>query len=135
MTLENLVQIKQLNSEPPDQREFDSLVKAAVDRFNDAQNSSLSYASRFDLAYNAAHGLALAALRASGYRSEKRYLVFQCLVHTVNLSKEQTRIFSMCHERRNLAEYEGYFDTDEQLLTELIIVTKALWKLVKEIKL
>lgn len=135
MTLENLVQIRQLKNEAPDKREFEGLVRAAIDRLNDAENDSLSYASRFDLAYNAAHGLALAALRASGYRSDKRYLVFQCLVHTVNLSKGQIRIFSMSHERRNLVEYVGHFETDEQLLAELISGTKELLKLVKEMDL
>lgn len=68
MTLENLVKIKQLHSEPPDKQEFEGLVSAAIDRLNDAENEGLSYSSRFDLAYNAAHGLALAALRAAGYR-------------------------------------------------------------------
>ena len=64
MTLENLVKINQLNSEPPDKNEFKGLVKGAVDRLNDSQLEALSFASRFDLAYSAAHGLALAALRA-----------------------------------------------------------------------
>jgi hypothetical protein len=63
MTLENLVRIHELNKEATDKREFIGLVNAASDRLNDAENNSLSYASRFDLAYNAAHGLALAALR------------------------------------------------------------------------
>ena len=124
--LENLVGIKQLKSEPPDQHEFERLVNAAVDRLNDARNSSLSYASRFDLAYNAAYGLALAALRAAGYRSDKRYIVFQCLVHTVRLSKAQARTLSICHERRNLAEYEGHFEADEPLLAALIATTQKL---------
>lgn len=135
MTLENLLRIRQLHSELADKREFDGLVKAAMERLNDAENSTLAYASRFDLAYNAAHGLALAALRASGYRSDKRYMVFQCLVHTTNLSNIQTRIFSICHDRRNLAEYEGYFEIDEPLLAELIANTKQLLNLVKEINL
>jgi hypothetical protein len=116
MTLENLVRIKELHSEPPDKREIEGLVSAAADRLNDAENKGLSYASRFDLAYNAAHGLALAALRAAGYRSDKRYLVFQCLVHTVNLDKVQVRLFSICHERRNRAEHEGQFEIDKVLL-------------------
>ena len=66
MTLENLVKIHQLKNEPADKHEFEGLVKAAVDRLKDAQHKALSFASRFDLAYNAAHGLALAALRALG---------------------------------------------------------------------
>lgn len=73
MTLENLERIGQLHREPPDNREFEGLLKSALDRLKDANNKSLSFASRFDLAYNAAHGLALAALRASGYRTDKRY--------------------------------------------------------------
>ena len=77
----------------------------AIDRLNDAENEVLTYASRFDLAYGASHGLALAALRASGHRSDKRYLVFQCLVHTTELGKTHIRLFATCHERRNLAEY------------------------------
>lgn len=135
MTLENLVKIKQLNREPRDKNEFEGLVKAAVDRLNDSQVETLSFASRFDLAYSATHGLALAALRAAGYRSDKRYLVFQCLVHTTDLTKTQIRIFSKCHDKRNLAEYEGHYETDEQLLVELIKNTKQLLKYVSGIKL
>ncbi|MNN90505.1 hypothetical protein D3C81_2084630 [compost metagenome] len=36
------------------------------------------------------------------------------------------RLFALCHERRNLAEYEGYMDVDEPLLAELIAATDAL---------
>jgi len=137
MTLENLVkinQINQLNSEPPDKNEFKGLVKGAVDRLNDSQLEALSFASRFDLAYSSAHGLALAALRAAGYRSDKRYLVFQCLVHTTDMDIVQIRIFSACHDKRNLAEYEGHFEPDEQLLSELITNTKILLKYVNRIE-
>lgn len=135
MTLENLVKIHQLNKEAPDQREFDGLVKAAVERLNDAENMSLAYASRFDLAYSAAHGLSLAALRAAGYRTDKRYLVFQCLVHTTDIDKKYVRLFAACHEKRNLAEYEGDFNIDEPLLSELIECTKILRGLVAELSL
>jgi hypothetical protein len=130
MILENLVRIHQLNKEAADKREFDGLVNAASDRLNDAENSSLSYASRFDLAYSAAHGLALAALRAAGYRSDRRYIVFQCLIHTTTINKKYIRLFSKCHEKRNLAEYEGHFKADEQLLSELLTCTKELRRIV-----
>lgn len=135
MTLNNLVKIRELHEEAADKREFEGLFNAACDRLNDAQNDSLSYASRFDLAYNAAHGLALAALRAAGYRSDKRYIVFQCLVHTTEIDKTTVRIFSKCHDKRNLAEYEGHFEADEQLLSELITCTKKLKTLVDKIEL
>ena len=32
----------------------------------------------------------------------------------------RVRLFALCHERRNLAEYEGYVDEDEALLTQLL---------------
>ena len=78
--------------------------------------------SRFDLAYNAAHALSLAALRWQGYRSENRYLVFQCLAHTLQLPPEQWRVLDQAHRKRNLAEYEGELDVDAALLAALIRV-------------
>ena len=30
------------------------------------------------------------------------------------------RLLALCHERRNLAEYEGYMDEDEALLGQLM---------------
>ena len=77
--------------------------------------------SRFDLAYNAAHALALAALRWHGYRSDNnRYVVFQVLPHTLKLKTGVWRILDKCHHMRNVAEYEGHLDVDDQLLNELI---------------
>lgn len=130
--LENLVRTGGLKAEPPDANESAGLLRSAVDRLKDAHNSALSFASRFDLAYNSAHALALYALRQKGYRSDKRYLVFQCLAHTADVSKIQIRIFALCHERRNLAEYEGYLDIDEKLLAELLQATDALLEKISE---
>ena len=124
--MENLVRSGSLKPEPTDLKECEGLLHSAIDRLKDAHNPALSFASRFDLAYNAAHALALTVLRLQGYRSDKRYLVFQCLVHTLDLSKLQVRQFVLCHERRNLAEYEGYMNVDEALLAELIAATDAL---------
>jgi hypothetical protein len=81
--LENLVEIGKLKPEPPAQTELDGLIHSGTVRFADAKNDKLSFESRFDLAYNAAHAHALAALRFHGYRSENRYLVFQSLEHTL----------------------------------------------------
>lgn len=124
--LDNLLRTGGLKAEPPDRKECQGLLRSAVDRLQDAHNPALSFASRFDLAYNAAHALALTALRLQGYRSDRRYLVFQCLAHTLAVSKAQVRLFALCHDRRNLAEYEGYMDVDEPLLAELIAASDAL---------
>lgn len=124
--LENLLRSGGLKAEPPDRKECEGLLRSAIDRLQDAHNPALSFASRFDLAYNAAHALALTALRLQGYRSDRRYLVFQCLTHTLGMGKVQVRLFALCHERRNLAEYEGYMEVDEVLLAELIAATDTL---------
>lgn len=79
--------------------------------------------SEDDLAYNAAHAL---ALRRAGYRSNNRYLVFQALEHTVGMAMEKWRILAKAHERRNLAEYEGHMENDDRLLAELIATANEL---------
>lgn len=122
--LENLVKIGKLKAEPPRADELAGLRKSGLDRLQDAQNEQLAYASRFDLAYNAAHALALCALRRKGYRSENRYIVFQVLPHTTGLST--WRVLDKAHHQRNLAEYEGYLEVDEQLLEDLIVATQQL---------
>lgn len=118
--LDNLARIGKLKAEPPAQVELDGLVRSGRVRLRDAENAALSLESRFDLAYNAAHALSLAALRWHGYRSENRYLVFQCLEHTIGLEKAQWRVLDQAHNKRNLAEYEGDVDVDNALVDALI---------------
>jgi len=122
----NLVKTGSLKAEPPDRKEFEGLVRSGLVRLKDAQRPELSLESRFDLAYNASHALALAALRLNGFRSENRYLVFQSLAHTIELPTAEWRVLALCHDRRNLAEYEGALDIDEQLLTDLLRITAGL---------
>lgn len=118
--LANLARIGQFKAEPPNERELSGLLASGERRLTDARRAELAFDSRFDLAYNAAHALALYALRRLGYRSENRYLVFQVLPHTLGLPPAQWRVLAKAHERRNLAEYEGHLEHDERLLTDLL---------------
>ncbi|NDZ11314.1 hypothetical protein C7T35_14230 [Variovorax sp. WS11] len=111
---------KPLKAEPPDAKEFAGLKRSGRARLQDALNVSLSLESRFDLAYNAARALCLAALRWSGYRSTNRYIVFQLLPHTLGLGPEVWRVLSKCHDIRNLGEYEGDLNVDERIVTDLV---------------
>jgi hypothetical protein len=122
--LDNLVKIGQLKTEPPADAELQGLLRSGKRRLTDAERAELALESRFDLAYNAAHALALAALRARGYRSESRYLVFQCLQHTLDLAPEHWRVLDQAHRKRNLAEYEGEMDVDEQLVEAMLRVAR-----------
>ncbi|MDH3688182.1 MAG: hypothetical protein OEU36_01700 [Gammaproteobacteria bacterium] len=124
--LDNLVKIGQLKAEPPSEQEVAGLIKSGRARLKDSKIESLSIESRFDLAYNAAHALSLAALRRAGYRSESRYIVFQCLKHTLNLANEQWRVLDQAHRKRNLAEYEGELDIDQGLLDSLIRIAESI---------
>jgi len=109
-----------LKREPPAREEIEGLIRSASARLLDAQKTTNSPESRFDLAYNAAHALALAALRVHGYRSEKRYIVFQALPHTLGVDTATWRLLDRCHRERNATEYEGMSGVDEKLLVGLI---------------
>ena len=116
---------KALAAEPPDAKEFAGLLRSGRVRLKDAEQPSNSLESRFDLAYNAAHALCLAALRRHGFRPGNRYIVFQVLPHTLGLGPEVWRVLAKCHEICNLGEYEGALDVDERILADLITACHA----------
>ena len=114
-----------LRPEPPDPEEIAGLKRTGLARLADARKDSLSLESRFDLAYGAAHGLCLAALRHHGYRPSQRYIVFQLLPSTLELGPEVWRVLAKCHDLRNRAEYEGALDVDERMVTDLLAACDA----------
>lgn len=116
---------KALRFEAPDADEFAALVRSGLARLGDASRSELSLESRFDLAYNAAHALSLAALRRCGHRPAQRYIVFQVIPHTLNLGPAVWRVLAKCHDVRNHAEYEGGLQINERLVHDLVIACQA----------
>ncbi|MEH6450300.1 MAG: hypothetical protein V7765_16620 [Oleispira sp.] len=131
--LDNLVKINKLKTEPTDAAEFSGMLRAGGIKLKDSQIAGLSEDSQFSLAYGAAHAFSLAALRWHGYRSDNRYLVFQCLQHTLGLERSKWRVLDKCHHARNLAEYEGHLDVNPQLLKELVSITQEIQGLVKNL--
>lgn len=119
---------KPLRKEAPDPDEYAGLIRSGKVRLADAENPDISIESRFDLAYNAAHALSLAALRRAGYRSANRYIAFQVLPHTLGLGPEVWRVLSKCHDVRNRGEYEGDLDLDERLVADLIAACRSVEK-------
>jgi len=64
-------------------------------------------------------------MRWHGYRpANKRYVVFQVLGNTLGIEREDWRVLDKCHRIRNAFEYDGSFDVDEQLLSDLIEATE-----------
>jgi hypothetical protein len=116
---------KPLQKEPPDAGEFAGLKRSGHVRLTDAGRTSNSLESRFDLAYNAAHALCLAALRWHGYRPTNRYIVFQTLPHTLGVGPEVWRVLAKCHNIRNVGEYEGDLNVDERIVTDLVTACRV----------
>jgi hypothetical protein len=133
--LERLADRGYLKREPPARSELEGLIRSGATRLADAQNENLSAEGRFDLAYNAAHALALAALRAKGYRADKRYFVFQSLPHTLGVPAATWRLLAKCHDQRNRAEYEGLSEIDETLLKGLLEAALGLLEAVRALPL
>ena len=129
--LDNLVKINKMKVEPANAKEFAGMLHAAEVKLQDAQLAGLSEDGQFSLVYGAAHALSLAALRWHGYRCDARYLVFQCLQHTLGLDRAKWRVLDKCHHTRNLAEYEGHLEIEPQLLKEQLSITLEILALVK----
>ena len=129
-----LERLTDLVPEAPDAAEFAGLRKGGMARLKDAANKANARESRFDLAYNAAHALCLAALRYRGYRAQNRYIIFQVLPHTLGLGAEVWRVLAKAHELRNRAEYEGILDLDDRILADLIGACNAVAKALDTLK-
>ena len=124
--LRNLVKIGQLKPEQCNVQEVTRMLVMARTRLEDAGLVHLSLEGRFTSAYNASHAAALAALRWHGYRSENRFTVFQCLTHTLGWSASQWRVLDSAHQKRNLAEYEGFLEVEQSFVDELLHTTSQL---------
>ena len=120
------MKIGQLKAEPRNDVEVGRLLAMARTRLGDAALKGASPEGRFTSAYNAAHAASLAALRWHGYRSESRFMVFQCLSHTMNWPAARWRVLDAAHQKRNLAEYEGVLDVEESGIAELCAMTAEL---------
>lgn len=133
--LENLVKIGQLKAEPASALDVERLLAMAHKHLDDAKRESNSLEGRFISAYSVGHAAGLAALRWHGYRSENRYLVFQTLQHTVGWTAVQWRQLDSAHNKRNLAEYEGYLEVEPSYAEGLIALVTLLLNDVKSLVL
>jgi hypothetical protein len=131
--LENLLKIGKLKVDSSTDDEVRGLIQRGLVKIEDYKHPGLSIETRFDVIYGAAHAFCLAALKNAGYRSESRYIVFQCAQHTIGLEPEYWRVMSDAHRQRNVAEYEGYIDVNEQLLEALVRVVDIVAERVQEL--
>jgi hypothetical protein len=123
--LENLVVIGRLKREPSARNEYSGMLSAARVRLKDARNEGLDPDSRFDLAYGAAHRLAMAALRREGYRSQNRITVFHACTHACNQRNRRADL-SQGSQRAEPCRVPGPLGHRAKLRADLIRCTNAL---------
>jgi hypothetical protein len=124
--LQRLAQGGELELLPPSRQQFLTLVRLGRALLEDARREALSLEGRFSLVYGAAHALSAAALRSHGYRSTNGATPFECLPETAGLSRVQSRVLEICHDRRVRAEREGLLELDERLVGEAAEVAQKL---------
>ena len=126
-SLDNLVTVGSLDAEPANADEFQALISTAKIRLKDSSVPGLSLEGKFDRAYQAAHVLALAAVRWHGYRPKhNRIVVFQALAHTVRWPPEKWRVLSAAHTKRNAVQYDAEMNIEESLIADVIRLTTDL---------
>lgn len=131
--LANLEKAGLLKSEATSKKEIEGFLAAAKSRLADSKNAQISFAGRFSLAYDAAYALALLALRANGFRPAEgkghRFIVFQCLAHTVGVPSAIWASLSKAHEKRNASVYSGLVEASVAETEDLIATTDKLFEL------
>lgn len=111
--LAKLLESRLLKEHVPRELELRTHIARAKNLLKDAQLSAASLDGRYNNAYSAAHGLALAAFKMKGYRPDDsgrgghRQILFQALTHVVPAVERDCPVFEKAHDHRNKAEYLG----------------------------
>ncbi len=117
MTLQNLLQIGQLDEHETDVVQVRKMIEASARCLADAREITITPETRLDAAYRAITQLCMVALWANGYRTSKNrpghhQTMIQSLVHSVDLDKDQVALLDVFRVKRNAIDYTGA-DVDE----------------------
>lgn len=100
-----------------------SQLRAAVQKYKDSRNVSVSGPTRLDAAYDAILFCALAAFAAQGYRISSRpghhRIAMEGLAGTLNLNESTYDELETLLDLRN-SKYDGFESVDEQTLTDAL---------------
>ena len=125
-SLQNLERVGSLRPEPADPREVRRYLASAGRFLADARKTANSLETRFAVAYNAVHALAVAALRANDYRTAQekghRRLVFELLPHSCGAEKGDALALVRAHEKRNKVEYDGIAEITQREAADLVAI-------------
>ncbi|MGH8454410.1 MAG: DNA-binding protein [Nevskiales bacterium] len=130
MSLENLAKIGRLRPHTTDRVELGKLLGGAQRSIKDAENTSISNATRFTSAYTAIMEAAQAALFANGYRPDiaqggHHMTMVQALVHTIGLDGARVKVLDAFRRKRHVIDYSGE-DADPSEVRDTTAAAKAL---------
>lgn len=122
--LERLVERRQLIRHRPARDEIERHRKVASEFAVAARLPGIPDSVRFSNLYDAAHAVALAALKLAGYRAPdgegNRQLTLSCVEQTLALRKGTAAAFVEANRLRSLMQYQGMdFDVPDHLLEAL----------------
>lgn len=118
-------------SSPEEMRELMGIARRDL---KDCQTEGLSDDWRFNIAYNAALQLAIAALAAAGYRASRdshHYRVIQSLALTVGADADLVSQFDAFRKKRNISAYERMGTVSQQECGEMVKLAMTLEKQVR----
>ena len=135
MTLANMVG-RGLERAEPDRQEISRYLIKIRRRTEDAAKSAVSLESRFDIAFEALLLIALAALRANGYRATSeaghQRLVIRLLPESIGIDPVEIRIMDEFRKKRSLGLYEADFDPSDE---EVKAVTDSVRSLLERLEI
>lgn len=134
----NLIKIAQLKECDRDEEEIRQIIVVAHGALADANNKTLSAHSRYNIAYEAIHGLAVAILLHYGTRpgTEKghRSVAIEKLSDVLQLEVGLRQVIKHAHDRRNEVTYRSALPPittkdAESVITALYVVLPKVTKL------
>jgi hypothetical protein len=129
MTLDSLIG-KGLQREPADEAEVKRFLTKIVTKLKDAQATSVSLDSRFDIAYEAMLQVGIVALRVHDLRPDSRgghhVLALQTLETTIGFPRTKIRVVDQFRRQRAQGLYDGSFEPTETEVTQLLEIAEAM---------
>src|SRR3990172_9090150 len=121
MTLDNLVG-KGLERAPASKQEISRYLAKIRRKIADCKQKTLSLDTRFDTAFAALLQVALAALRANGYRTTSeagdQQIAIQLLPKTLGIERVEIRTLDEYRKKRLRGNYDASFEPSESEVRE-----------------
>ena len=130
MTLDNLVG-KGLERAPASKQEISRYLAKIRRKIADCKQKTLSLDTRFDTAFAALLQVALAALRANGYRTTSeaghQQIAIQLLPKTIGMDRVDIRMLDEYRKKRSIGLYDASFDPSEAEVKAVIGSVESLF--------